>query len=285
MEQINQELRSGFIEKAYLEDYLKAIPDNHFGSISAHLLGWVVSDEPECFFWRTDYPHEVYWGEPRAEGSGQKTLDFMLRRVPKLKPNLPPAQNFEQGRSFALHLCGGLMADEISGINFRDKSFGHAYEILYHDGKCFKYVPSVLYTRIDCHYKNGILFSSRIYDNVYKYQHFKNISFLQNFNLKDGTIKNSVIEPVFAAANYRNISFAIPATMQSFIYFILLTLTNDERSGALVSSCNYEEGTIGAPIQIERKGSKESIALNSNFTNYVNSLFNNHKSSDFTPWR
>ncbi len=80
LEQIDQELPAGLVTKTFLEDYLTAIPENHFGSIAAQIVGWVVADEPECFFWRTDYPHEV-----TGDLLGQKEVARKFSAMPFVK--------------------------------------------------------------------------------------------------------------------------------------------------------------------------------------------------------
>lgn len=81
----------------------------------------------------------------------------------------------------------------------RRKGFGHGYELLYFDGKEFKYVENIAFFGMDILLNLDDEFSGRSqpYEYWYRYHSLSNSSFLQIVNLRTGAMTLELISPVF----------------------------------------------------------------------------------------
>jgi len=120
-----------------LQQFLTSFKDGHFGTVRIELIGWIFDGEYRCFRWRSDWPQELFFGEPQYGGTGGPMIEAMLAQW----RNVP----FDNPARHVLQSIGRLMEDEVERHRNRTERFGFGYEALYGDGNAFTYVDDVLY--------------------------------------------------------------------------------------------------------------------------------------------
>lgn len=119
---------------------------NELGQLEVVLIGWVLDAEGQhCFRWRSDYPHEVYFGAPMFDGSGGAALEARIHNG--LSDTVNSAGNLPlRALQNVLHVTTDLIKFEMVGPTTFPAGFGYGYEILWAiNGKLFQYARSVLY--------------------------------------------------------------------------------------------------------------------------------------------
>jgi hypothetical protein len=142
-------LRSGepIVDLPHLERALAALKSEDFGSMHVTLVGWMITDSDEdCFRWRSDFPSEVFTGDPMTDGSGDFLIDQNLgpsglRHSPAASGEQPP-----DPVEAALSVAAELVRPELHGASNVPLGFGFAYELLaLLDDRTFQYVGPVTY--------------------------------------------------------------------------------------------------------------------------------------------
>ena len=177
MRHLDQRLTVQHTTRQELELCLRSYDVLELGSLAVRLVGWVVDDEEHCFRWNSGYPHEVFYGEPMFDGSGDTTIETLtgLRFInDPLEPNLVSTKRAVDA---SLDIATSLVSDEVfNGIN-RRRGFGHAYEILYLQGQEFEYVSDVLYVLLAFAASDeGVLSGPKIRRPIYKYRALEELS-------------------------------------------------------------------------------------------------------------
>lgn len=121
--------------------------------LSCVLIGWVVDSngESHCFRWRTDFPSEVFFGDPMYDGSGDVDAEAMLRDGPTMSGGLVTDS------AVRMAICGAASKftnRELLPTVDRSGYYGIAFEaiVLGRDG--FEYITDIL------HYQTTYLFDA-----------------------------------------------------------------------------------------------------------------------------
>lgn len=117
------------------------------GSRHVTLLGWIVEDTTaHCFCWNSDYPIEVFYGDPMFDGSGEFEARRLFGEVGIRSSDPIYVSDREDAVAGVLSTVTNLMKAEVVGPSFRHLGFGFAYEaILLNEEFRFEYINNVLY--------------------------------------------------------------------------------------------------------------------------------------------
>jgi len=123
------------------------------------LVGWVVDLDgtQNCFRWRSDYPSEVFYGDPMYEGSGGSDAEALLRDGPTVPPNEVDDVDEHLMRVCVCNAAMALMSEELRPSGKCRDAYGFAFEaIIFQDG-AFRYLSSnSLHYLVDIEYgENG----------------------------------------------------------------------------------------------------------------------------------
>jgi hypothetical protein len=185
------------VNRQELERFFKDYPTKDLGSLSVQIVGWLVDDEPLCFFWRSDYPLEIYYDQQHFVGSGAQTFKEMLSTRSFVGSNRE-LKGVEAAIFLSLMKSSSLIADEILfGLN-RQQGFGFAFEIVYFDGLQFRFVDNILYSAADVFYDPiSRQIHHRFYPVTVKYRSFNDFSVIQLNDLAEPRTQLFAVTPVF----------------------------------------------------------------------------------------
>ncbi len=201
----------GIVDKKWLEDALTAYAADDFGHLGINLVGWLIADEDYCFRWRSDYPIEVFYGDPMVDGSGAPACrrDFGedgagshtsskrnerddLNRIELNEYHIPESLHL------SLNIATRLMSDEILSTGFyRSFSIGHAYEIIYLGNNGFQYLDNLFYFVLTLHFdENGGCISQVVESPCYKYHTEQEHAILEKYSHTQSHVHVDIIEPL-----------------------------------------------------------------------------------------
>lgn len=145
--------------KDTVEKFFTSYSAEDFGSLHTNFIGWIVDESPICFRWNCLYPKELFYDESFVEGSGEGYFENLRN------------QNLEEGGSESPPGCQSTFTviNQVARARFReslynsswDLSFGASYDIFVLEGRCFRFVRSLVYIGWDYHWdsdkKTGVL--------------------------------------------------------------------------------------------------------------------------------
>lgn len=184
------------VQRPVLENFLRNYPTRDLGALSVQIVGWLIDDKPRCFFWRSDYPLEIYYAPQHFVGSGAETFKEILSRRSFVGSNRQ-RHGVEAAIYHSLFTSCRLISDEILvGLN-QKQGFGFAFETVYFDGCQFRFVDDILYLAADIFYDPV---SRQIHNGFYpitlKYRSFDSFSVIQQNELEEPRTKFFAITSV-----------------------------------------------------------------------------------------
>ncbi len=186
------------IKRETLAKVLTEFNNSEFGSLNVVLIGWIMDGEQYCFRWRSDWPQEVFYPESAYEGSGSHIVESLCGPGGISDPSAQEQIDLDLAIDTSLSIATTLMRMEILGSdNLSDLTFGHAYEILYFDGREFRYVSDVLYLVATVEFdEDGKFIAEELTGPIYKYRAFGEYSVTERFDPLNKHIDCHVITPV-----------------------------------------------------------------------------------------
>ena len=119
--------------KHTLEQFLRSFPIADLGALSVELVGWIYDDQPHCFRWWSDWPHEPFYGDHHLAGSGAGLMAKLIGdgaaqgRVPEaIRDDAVEGHAIKE----TLWDASRLMADEVGQRQNQAAGYGYAYEVL-----------------------------------------------------------------------------------------------------------------------------------------------------------
>ena len=121
----------------------------NLGKLHVSIVCWVVDDDGcHCFRWNSDYPIEIYLGDPMLDGFGEVLTKAIFGHEGKgFADSLSPDSDNPELMKFAtLTFTTQLMSYEMIGPSpQKELGFGFAYEILYlNEDSKFVYLDNIL---------------------------------------------------------------------------------------------------------------------------------------------
>jgi hypothetical protein len=167
------------VTRIALENFLTRYPTADLSSLEVRLVGWVVDGEAKCFLWNSLYPTELFYEGSHFDGSGAAAFEMLLNQR-SIIVDATAATRTEQAIKFALIKSGKLIAKEIMIDIDAVAGFGFGFEILYFDGKQFRFVDNVLYSAFDVFLNVKTSEISTVFlGGIVKYRSFENYSVIQ----------------------------------------------------------------------------------------------------------
>ena len=167
-----------------LRALLTAFHPGDFASLQVTIVGWLIEPKRQlCFRWRSDYPSEVFYGDPMTDGSGSRLADQYIG-TRGLVGDPPTEQPHHVAVSRALQVVAELMRDEMHGRPNTSSGFGYAYElVVLNAAGRFDYVDDVLYFGL-CHQltEAGRYVSSALFGPILKIEHREGLAVLYQFD-------------------------------------------------------------------------------------------------------
>jgi len=187
------------LDRTILESILTDPNLVELGALHVTLIGWVVEDTTEhCFRWNSDYPDEVFYGDPMFDGSGDAEAERLLGPVGVLSSAPGFTADLEDVVAGVLSTVTNLMKAEVVGPSFRRHGFGFAYEaIVLNQERRFEYINNVLYYSIVHELsEEGRFLTSRFTGRLIKVADLGGISFIWIFNPDKNEQSYHLITPV-----------------------------------------------------------------------------------------
>jgi hypothetical protein len=233
------------VTRSEVEAFFTNRPKDELSNLRFFIVGWVIDEHPHCFLWNILCPTKLFYEPYYVIGSGTQKFQELMTRKSMEGSWGSKRNNVEQAIFSALSKATELYSDEnLDRMNRRER-FGHGYELLYFDGKEFKYVENIAFFGMDIYLNLDDDFSGRSqpYEFWYRYHSLSNSSFLQILNLRTGAMTLELIDPVF---NCRWKDAAFEFTAGSFIadyyciYLQVQTTQGDAYRASLVLAENKE---------------------------------------------
>jgi hypothetical protein len=194
---LHDQFHNECVQYAALEELLTQFPTEELGSLNVQITGWVIDDEARCFFWRSDYPSELFNDDQYFIGTGGETFKQMLTRRSYLV-----SSKERKGVAAAIYLslvssCRMVTDEILFGLN-RQQGFGFAFETAYFDGHQFRFVDNILYSAADIFYDplSGQI-HHRFYPITLKYRSFGSYSVIQTNELTEPRTRVFAVTPIF----------------------------------------------------------------------------------------
>ena len=191
---LRKQFTGGRIGKDELEKTLTAFKETDFEPFFVRLIGWLITEEHLCFSWRTDWPSQVFYGDPMYAGSGGSVIERFAGPREMHDAENPNLTDLELAIDSCLSFTTHQMRLEMSADR-EQLTFGHAYEILYFADSEFHYVDDILYFGLTVQVDEYGKIASTEFDNVvHKYRVFGEYSVTERHEQGIGT-QVHVIEP------------------------------------------------------------------------------------------
>ena len=180
------------ISKEELEKALTSFGESDFDPLAVVLIGWVNQPQQQfCFRWGSDWPKEVFYGDPMYNGSGADVIEKFFG-VGMHDPTQPHLVDIQLAIDICLAFTTRLMSMEME-INCK-LTFGHAYEILYFANNEFHYVDNVLYLTLTIQFDDDERIMKADFGDVfYKYRSFGEYAVTERHDRKQGGSKMNII--------------------------------------------------------------------------------------------
>jgi hypothetical protein len=239
-----EEFNNREVSIAEVQEFLTNRPSDELNGDELYLVGWVIDDVPHCFLWNIANPNQLFFQPSYIVGSGEKKFQTLLTKTTFGGAWGSTRTTIKEAIYSALAKATELYADEnLDKMNRRER-FGHGYELLYFDGKEFRYIENIAFFGMDI-LLNTDDFTGRSapYEHWYRYHSLGDSSFVQDWNLRTGKMILELISPIFTLQS-RDASFEF--TAGSFradyycIYFRLQTTNGEQFSGSLVLAENND---------------------------------------------
>jgi hypothetical protein len=163
---LDRELGNIDVSGTSIESAFASFPRADLGTMQVELVGWLGDNLDLSFFWRSDWPAEVFWDSHHYIGSGA-TLFRKMAGAGSSDTGHDPIGTV----GLALQYVARLLADEIGPRQNIAAGFGFAYEVLYWDGGGFRYVNDIAYGFAEVPFTSqGRLQDKRLIPTVYQYQ-------------------------------------------------------------------------------------------------------------------
>ena len=160
------------IRRSELEEFFKGFAVGHFSSLSAHFVGWIIDEEASCFLWNSSYPHDLFYGDPKFDGSGEPVMAKYIGPTGRYGPigiTIPKGGN-QAASAGVMWLYSALMGEEVLRGPTSQTTFGFGYEFLMFKNGKFEYLSNILYISMICLLEpNGTLKRAEFASKAYKY--------------------------------------------------------------------------------------------------------------------
>lgn len=198
-----------------VETFFSNRPKDELSTLPFFIVGWVIGEHPHCFLWNILCPTKLFYEPYHVVGSGTQKFQELMTRKSMGGSWGSKRTTIEQAVFSALSKATELYSDENLDKMNRREGFGHGYELLYFDGREFRYVENIAFFGMDILLNLDDDFSGRTqpYEYWYRYHSLSNSSFLQILNLRTGAMMLELISPVF---NYLGKDAAFEFTAGSF---------------------------------------------------------------------
>lgn len=190
-EQVFRVLRQRFtgenIRKEELEETLTSLEKHKGESLFVVIIGWLIGEEQFCFRWRSDWPNEIFYGEPLYDGTGDAVIEKFAGPTEIRDKENPNLADLELAVDECLNFTTHRMSMEMSADR-NHLTFGHAYEIVYYANSEFHYVDDILYLGLTIQFdEQGKITAEEFSNVVYKYRVFGEYSVTERHEQGIGT--------------------------------------------------------------------------------------------------
>jgi hypothetical protein len=140
--------------------FLLSFTENEFGSFDLFgiaIIGSIVEKKrSKTFFWRIDYPCEVFTGEFHIWGEGVKATELPIEQLSIQNYMKEATDNGTLPIMAALAYVAVLMRREVVNFNDLDNTkFGHCYEVIFFDGEKFRFLSDISFLTIELSLGSG----------------------------------------------------------------------------------------------------------------------------------
>ncbi|BDI30939.1 hypothetical protein CCAX7_29900 [Capsulimonas corticalis] len=260
--EIRRKMVNHSLTKEWLESVLTSYQVEDFGLLSIRLVGWIIDQGENCFRWNSEYPSELFYGEPMLDGTGAPFIDGFVGQGNIYDMEYPEAIDLEKAKEHCLFLATNLMSEEIlKPGSTQSYGFGYAYEMLCLTESGFQYIDELMYfvltVKFDCNWKFE---SASIENPMYTYSQQNEYAIIHKLN-REGESDLSIIafpgsstdlsegnDLVKKYANaFVNKNIAIPN-----VYCIFLNYIGVNYRGPLFSMLVNSDDMEASPIKIVR---------------------------------
>lgn len=178
-----EKFRDKKVSKDELDNFFLSSEDS--GNYYAKIIGLLIDGVSYGFTFFTNHPKQSFDLTEFPHGSGFGFYNYLFNDEERSISSSIRVSKIDEKLSHLLTEASSLLAGDIFKSNKED-DFGLGYEVIYFDGKKFKYLDDVLhlYFGITVDTKNKKIISLTALPRCVKYKNFNSFSVIQTFGIK-----------------------------------------------------------------------------------------------------